>query len=108
MEEDREVIMKHEDIFDKEEKAAKNLLKKYPFLKKMWEEREKVFTEAHKKEALIKRKYNNRAKKAGLHSVKFAYNEYCFGIDVNGVDLYGTDLKENRMLVHDMTLEGRK
>jgi len=30
-------------ILDKEEKAAKKLLKKYPFIKDMWEEREKVF-----------------------------------------------------------------
>ena len=93
------------DMFDKEEKAARNVLKKYPFLKKMWKEREKVFTEAHKKEALIERKYNNRAKKAGLNSVKFAYNECCFGIDVNGVDLYGTDLRKNRLLIHDVTFE---
>lgn len=99
--------MKHKDIFDKEEKTARSLLKKYPFLKKMWEEREKVFTEAHKKEALIERKYNNRAQKAGLNSVKFAYNEYCFGIDVNDVDLHGTDLKKNRLLIHDITFERR-
>jgi hypothetical protein len=91
-------------LFDKEEKYAKKLLKKYPFIKKMWQEREKVFNEAHSKEVLIEKKYNKIAKKAGLISVKFAYNEYCFGIDVNDVDAHGTNLKENRLLIHDMTL----
>jgi hypothetical protein len=92
-------------LFDKEEKYAKKLLKKYPFIKKMWQEREKVFDEAHKKEVLIEKKYNKIAQKVGLRSVKFAYNEYCFGIDVNDVDAHGTNLKENRLLIHDMTLE---
>ena len=94
-----------DSLFDKEEKYAKKLLKKYPFLKKMWQEREKVFGEAHRKEALIEKKYNKIAQKAGLKNVKFAYNEYCFGIDVNDVDAHGTNLKENRWLIHDMTLE---
>jgi hypothetical protein len=94
-----------DSLFDKEEKYAKKLLKKYPFLKKMWQEREKVFDEAHKKEVLIEKKYNKIAQKVGLRSVKFAYNEYCFGIDVNDVDAHGTNLKENRLLIHDMTLE---
>ncbi len=93
--------------FDKEEKYAKKLLKKYPFIKKMWQEREKVFGEAHRKEVLIEKKYNKIAKKAGLRSIKFAYNEYCFGIDINDVDAHGTNLKENRLLIHDMTLEGK-
>ena len=93
-----------DSLFDKEEKYAKKLLKKYPFLKKMWQEREKVFDKTHRKELLIEKKYNKIAKKAGLKSVKFAYNEYCFGIDVNDVDAHGTNLKENRLLIHDMTL----
>jgi hypothetical protein len=97
--------VKRNNILDKEEKYAKKLLKKYPFLKKMWEEREKVFNEAHRREDLIEKKYNKIAQKAGLKSVKFAYNEYCFGIDVNDVDAHGTNLKENRLLVHDSTLE---
>ncbi len=96
--------MKEEDIFDKEEKAEKSLLKKYPFLKEMWKEREKIFDSAYKKEALIEEKYNKIAKKAGLKSVKFAYNECCFGIDVNDVDMHGTNIKEKRMLIHDLTL----
>jgi len=74
-----------EDIFVKEEKAGKSLLKKYPFLKEMWNEREKIFDTTYKKEALIEKKYNKIAKKAGLKSVKFAYNECCFGIDINDV-----------------------
>ena len=94
-----------DSLFDKEEKYAKKLLKKYLFLKKMWQEREKVFDEAHTKEVLIEKKYNKIAQKVGLKSVKFAYNEYCFGIDVNDVDAHGTDLKENRLLIYDMTLE---
>jgi len=36
-------------LLDKEEKYAKKLLKKYPFIKKMWQEKEKVFREAHRK-----------------------------------------------------------
>jgi hypothetical protein len=71
----------------------------------MWQEREKVFGEAHRKEELIEKKYNKIAKKAGLKSVKFAYNEYCFGIDVNDVDAHGANLRENRLLIHDSTLE---
>lgn len=91
-------------MLDKEEKCAKKLLKEYPFLKKMWQEREKVFDEAHRKENLIEKKYNKIAKKAGLRNIKFAYNEYCFGIDVNDVDAHGTSLRENRLLIHDSTL----
>ena len=94
-------------VFDKEEKAAKRLLKRYPFIKDMWKEREEAFEIAHKKEALIEKKYNKIAKKAGLKSLKFAYNEYCFGIDVNDVDIHSTNLRENRLLIHNMTLEGR-
>jgi len=94
-------------VLDKEEKAAKRLLKRYPFIKDMWKEREEAFEIAHKKEALIEKKYNEIAKKAGLKSLKFAYNEYCFGIDVNDVDIHSTNLRENRLLIHDMTLEGR-
>ncbi|NQT22453.1 MAG: hypothetical protein HQ579_03325 [Candidatus Omnitrophica bacterium] len=94
-------------ILDKEEKAAKKLLKKYPFIKDMWKEREKAFGIAHRKEAAIEKKYNKIAKKAGLKNLKFAYNEYSFGIDVNDVDIHSTNLKENRLLIHDMTLEGR-
>ncbi len=94
-------------LFGKEERYAKKLLKKCPFLKKMWREREKVFGETHWKEVLIEKKYNKIAKKAGLKSVKFAYNEYCFGIDINDVEAHGTNLKENRLLIHDMTLEGK-
>src|SRR3990167_3396352 len=87
-----------EDIFAKEEKAEKILLKKYPFLKEMWQEREKAFDEAHRKEALIEKKYSRIAKKSGLKSVKFAYNECCFGIDVNDVDMHGRNIKEKQML----------
>jgi len=73
------------DLLDEEEKFAKKLLKKHPFIKSMWKEREEAFKIAHKKEAMIEKKYNKMAKKAGLRSLKFAYNEYCFGIDVNDV-----------------------
>lgn len=97
--------MKRNNILDKEEKSAKVLLKKFPFLREMWKEREKIFDTAHRKEAVIEAKYNKIAQKTGLKSVKFAYNEYCFGIDVNDVDLYGTSLRENRLLIHDSTLE---
>ena len=75
--------MEQKDVFEKEQKFARDFVKKYPFLKKMWQEREKAFDEAHRKEALIEAKYNKIAKKAGLKNVKFAYTEYCFGIDVN-------------------------
>lgn len=92
-------------MLDKEEKAARKFLKKYPFIKDMWKEREIVFDIARKKESAIERKYNKIAKKAGLKSLKFAYNEYCFGIDINDVDMHGSDLKKNRLLIHDMTLE---
>lgn len=94
-----------DSLFDKEEKHAEKLLKEYPFLKKMWQEREKAFDEAHRKEALIEKKYSRIAQKAGLKNVKFAYNECCFGIDVNDVDIHGISIKENRMLIHDLTLE---
>lgn len=96
--------MKSEDRFKKEEKFASDFVKKYPFLKKMWEERERIFGEAHEKESRIEAKYSEMAKRAGLKSVKFAYNEYCFGIDVNDVNLYHTDIKKNRLVIHEFTL----
>ncbi|MBL7132278.1 MAG: hypothetical protein ISS45_12920 [Candidatus Omnitrophica bacterium] len=93
------------NVVDKEEKFAKSFLRKCPFIKNMWREREKAYKIAYKKETIIEKKYNKIAKKAGLKSVKFAYNEYCFGIDINDVDAHGTNLKQNRLLIHDMTLE---
>jgi len=93
------------DRCDIEEKLAKKLLRKYSFIKRMWEEREQVFCQAHKKENMIEAKYNAIAKKAGLKSVTFAYNEYCFGVDVDGVDTHGTRLKDNRIIIHDSTLD---
>ena len=92
------------DIFNKEKKAAKILIKRYPLIKSMWKEREKIFDEAHKKEAQVEVKYNRAAKKAGLRSVRFAYAESCFGIDVNNVYLNRTNIREDRLLVHDFIL----
>lgn len=92
----------------KEEKTVKKLLDRYPFIRKMWIERQKIFELASKKEAIIEKKYEKLAKKAGLKSLKFAYNDgYCFGIDLNDVDLYGNNLKELRLLIHDTTLNGK-
>ena len=92
------------DTLKKEQEAAKSLIKKYPLLKNMWRDREKVFDEAHRKEAQIEAKYNKVAKKAGLTSIKFAYAESCFGIDVNDVYRNRTNVKENRLLIPDFTL----
>lgn len=92
----------------KEDRFARNFLKKHNFIKKMWREREKILDVAYRKEALIEKKYNKIAKKAGLKSVKFAYNEYCFGIDINDVNLHGTNLKGNRFLIHDSILSEGK
>lgn len=100
--------MKKEYRFDKGERIARNFLKKHSFIKKMWREREKIFGVAYKKEALIEKKYNKIAKKAGLKSIKFAYNEYCFGIDINDVNLHGTNLEGNRFLIHDSILSEGK
>ena len=92
------------DTFTKEKKAAKSLIKRYPLIKSMWREREKIFDEAYKKEAQVESKYNRAAKKAGLKSVRFAYAESCFGIDVNNVYLNRTNIREDRLLVHDFIL----
>ncbi len=100
--------MKKEDGLDKENRIARNFIKKHNFINKMWREREKIFDVAYRKETLIEKKYNKIAKKAGLKSVKFAYNEYCFGIDINDVNLHGTDLKENMFLIHDSILSEEK
>jgi hypothetical protein len=67
-----------DNLLGREVRYASKLLKKYPFLRKMWQEREKVFDGAHRKEVLIKKKYNKIAQKAGLKSVKFAYSEILF------------------------------
>lgn len=92
----------------KEEKMGKELLDRFPFIGKMWKGREKVFEVASKKEAAIEKRYDRIAKKAGLKSLKFAYNdEYCFGIDVNDVDLHGSNLKKHRLLIHDTTLNNK-
>ncbi|MFH1847107.1 MAG: hypothetical protein ABH869_06090 [Candidatus Omnitrophota bacterium] len=96
--------MKRKIEFDNEEKKIGNFLKKHPFLKEMWFEREKIFDEAYKKEARSEAKYNKIAQEAGLESVRFAYNEYCFGIDVNDVQLRGTDISRKRLVVHDYML----
>ncbi len=92
------------DTFKKEQKAAKTLVKKYPLLKDMWEEREKLFDQTHRKEARIEAKYRKMARKAGLKNVRFAYAESCFGIDVNNVHLNQINVRENRLLISDFTL----
>ncbi len=96
--------MTSEDTFEKEKRFARDFVKKYPFLKKMWQEREKAFDEAHRKEGQIEAKYNKIAQKAGLKNVKFAYTENCFGIDVNDVLGHGINEKENRLVIHEFTL----
>ncbi|MDD4980022.1 MAG: hypothetical protein PHC54_01940 [Candidatus Omnitrophica bacterium] len=88
----------------KDKKLIKNFLKKYPFLKKMWQEREEVYGIAYEKELGIEKKYNKIAKKAGLKSVNFAYSDYCFGIDVNDIRSYGQCLKKGRILLHEPDL----
>lgn len=90
--------------YAKDKKLIKKLLKKYPFLKKMWQEREKAFSMAYEKESRIEKKYNKIAKKAGLKSVNFAYSDYCFGIDVNDVRSYGQCPKKGRVLLHESEL----
>ncbi len=91
-----------------EEKIVRKLLDRNPFIRKMWRERQRVFELASKKETVIEKKYGRLAKKAGLKSLKFAYNDgYCFGIDVNDVDLHGSNPKEHRLLIHDTALNAK-
>lgn len=88
----------------KDKKLIKKFLKKYPFLKKMWREREKAYDIAYEKELKIEQKYNKIAKKAGFKSVNFAYSDYCFGIDVNNIRSFGQCLKKGRILLHEPDL----
>jgi|GEM_PF-5714310 len=88
----------------KNKKLIKKVLKKYPFIKKMWQEREKAYDIAYAKEVQIEKKYNKIAKKAGFKSVKFAYSDYCFGIDVNDIRSSGECLKRGRVLLHESDL----
>jgi hypothetical protein len=96
------------DAFEREQKFAESLVRKYPLIKAMWKEREKIFDEAHRKEAQIEAKYNKLAKKAGLKSLRFAYAEYCFGIDVNDVYSNYTNLDEERIVIQDFMLKNLK
>lgn len=88
----------------KDKKLIKKFLKKYPFLKKMWQEREKAYDIAYEQETRIEKKYNKIAKKVGLKSVNFAYSDYCFGIDVNDIRSFGQCLKKGRILLHESDL----
>ncbi len=90
----------------KDKKSIKKFLKKHPFLKKMWQEREKAFDAAYQKESQIEKKYNKIAKKNELKGVNFAYSDYCFGIDVNDVRSSGERLKKGRILLHESDLQG--
>ena len=92
------------DTLKKEIKAARALVKKHPLLKKMWEDRERIFDQAHKEEAMIEAKYRKMAKNAGFKNVRFAYAESCFGIDVNDVYLNKTSIQEDRLLIPDFAL----
>ncbi len=89
----------------KDKKLIKEFLRKYPFIKKMWQERERAFNMAYEKESRIEEKYNKIAKKAGLKSVNFAYSDYCFGIDINDVRSSGERQKKNRILLHESELQ---
>lgn len=88
----------------KDKKLIKKFLKKYPFIKKMWQERKKAYDIAYEKEIQIEKKYNKVAKKAGLKSIIFAYSDYCFGIDVNDIRSSGQCLKKERILLHETDL----
>jgi len=88
----------------KDKKLIKKFLKKYSFIKKMWQEREMAYDIAYKKEIQIEKKYNKVAKKSGLKSVDFAYSDYCFGIDVNDMRSSGQCLKKGRILLHESDL----
>ncbi|MBM3245723.1 MAG: hypothetical protein FJZ13_00120 [Candidatus Omnitrophica bacterium] len=88
----------------KDKKLIKKFLQKYPFIKKMWQEREKAYDIAYKKEMQIEKKYNKIAKKAGLKSLEFAYSDYCFGIDVNDIRSNGQCLEKARILLHEFDL----
>jgi len=88
----------------KDKKLIKKFLKKYPFLKKMWQEREKAYDIAYEKEIQIEEKYKKIAKKKGFKSVNFAYSDYCFGIDVNDIRFSGECLQKGRILLHEPDL----
>jgi Sec7-like guanine-nucleotide exchange factor len=88
----------------KNKKLIKKFLQKYPFIKRMWQEREKAYNIAYEKETQIEKKYNKIAEKAGLKSVEFAYSDYCFGIDVNDIRAGGQCLKKCRILLHESDL----
>ena len=45
------------------------------------------------------------AKKNGVNDICFAYNEYCFGIDIGDVKSKGANHKEGRYLIHDLDFE---
>ena len=90
----------------KDKKLIKEFLRKYPFVKKMWQERERAFDIAYEKESRIEKKYNKIARKTGLKSVNFAYSDYCFGIDINDVRSSGECQKKGRMLLHETELQG--
>ncbi len=90
----------------KDKKLIKDFLRKYPFIKKMWQERENAFDAVYQKESRIEKKYNRIAKKAGLKSVNFAYSDYCFGIDVNDIRSSSECLKKGRILLHESDLQG--
>lgn len=89
----------------KDKKLTKEFLRKYSFIKKMWQERERAFDMAYEKESRIEEKYNRIAKKAGLKSINFAYSDYCFGIDVNDVGSSGECRKKSRILLHESELQ---
>jgi len=92
------------DKYDKERMAAKSYLKKYPFLKRIWEEADYARDNYHTALDLIEERMEKLALEHGIKEIRFAYlNEGPgpFGIDVGDVQSRGQNIKKGRILLHE-------
>lgn len=93
------------------DKKTKEFVKKYPWLKEMWTEFEKVSDEYWKKIEEINVHYTEISKRFGLECVSLWSNMDggIVGIDVNdGYSYGGYDFEHNRMLIQSDLLRSKR
>lgn len=93
------------DKYEKERRAVKRYLKKYPFLKEIWDEAEEVRENFYALLDRLEKKMEKLALKHGIQDIRFAcLGDECqepFGIDIGDVQSKGQNIKEGRILIYD-------
>ena len=93
------------DEYKKQQEAAKSYIKKYPFLKEIWDETEEARENFYALLDRLEKKMEKLALKHGIQDIRFAClgeeGQEPFGIDIGDVHSRGQNIKEGRVLIFD-------